>query len=410
MTQRYWLAVAAATLAAACGGSGPALPAADQIAIAGDFPLSGADAAYGSRLSDAARSAVAATPTIGRYRVVFVPNDDALAGFSDDGLKAEQNARRMAADPRVLGLVGPLSSVVALQVVPAASSAGLAEVSPSTTADCLTGYSPACPGLYSQPNPSTFFRLAAPDSSQGPAMADFAMGELHLTRFAVLTDGFHHDDNLARAFAARVQALGGQLVLQEFYSSNSHDFTELLSHAAAAQAEAIYVGGEFGGGACRIRAQMAGILPETTYFLGSDSIGTPGCITDAHALANGRMISTAGTAHPNLSDPRAIAYLKTHSRATALAPYTMAAYDAALVELEAIQRGVAANHGRKPSREEVVAAIASSQGVHGITGTWSFDSRGDATAPGMSFYRVENGEWTLWRWGSYSSTSGLTLA
>lgn len=61
---------------------------------------------------------------------------------------------------------------------------------------------------------------------------------------------------------------------------------------------------------------------------------------------------------------------------------------------------MAANGGRKPSRQQIVAAVAATQNVRGITGTWSFDSNGDATPPGMSFYRVEGGKWVLWKSGS----------
>jgi branched-chain amino acid transport system substrate-binding protein len=73
--------------------------------------------------------------------------------------------------------------------------------------------------------------------------------------------------------------------------------------------------------------------------------------------------------------------------------YTFAAYDCARILIDAIQRVVTANHGAFPTRAQVLAAVANTSQFLGLTGTYSFDSNGDAVSPMMSIYRVESGQW-----------------
>jgi len=179
----------------------------------------------------------------------------------------------------------------------------------------------------------------------------------------------------------------------ELYQASTNDFSEVLNRAAISHAQAIYVGGESGSGACRIRAQMAGILPDA-YFLGGDALIASPCISDAGPMANEHMVATVAVPQPDLKDPRAKNYLKAHPNPDV---NVFAAYDCALILVDAIKRAVEASHGKVPSREQVLAAVAATSDLKGITGTWSFDSNGDATSPGMSFYRVERGQWVLWK-------------
>jgi branched-chain amino acid transport system substrate-binding protein len=399
--KRLHLAVLAVLFAAAC--SAPLAPAqeSDEIAIASDFPSSGQSAAAIAPLVAGVRFAVSQQPRVGRYRVVYLPFDDSLSGVAEP-IKGDQNVSRMIADPRVLGMVGPYNSFVASDELPLAAEGHLAIVSPTTTFDCLT-LPAGCAGSPSPPAARTFFRIAARDSSQGTAMAQLVVGQLGLKRLAILHDGLPigYGDSLAAAFANEVQALGARVVLNEVYNLTASDFTDQLSRAAAAGAQAVYVGGSPSSGAtCRIPAQMRGIFPSTAYFLGGDSLAVGRCIADAGLEASERMLATVPVPRADVSDPRAIAYLKAHHGLKVVDPYTFAAYDCALVEIDAIKRAVAANGGRKPSRDQIVRAIAATQDLKGITGAWSFDANGDATAPGMSFYRVENGKWVLWKAGN----------
>lgn len=401
--RRWLIAALAPGLLAGCTSPQPAADEGDQIAIASDFPVTGQDEKATRPLAEAVRYAVEhAKPPAGRYHLVYQGFDDAIAGIPWE-IKGAQNVARMAADPRVMAMVGPYNSFVAAEEIPIAADADLGVISPTTTFDCLTP--PAlCPGAPARPRTQTYFRIVARDSDQGIAMAELAVNTLHLKRFAVLSEGrpVPYGPLIAAAFAREVTALGGTIVLNESYNPSDSDFSDVMSRAAAWRAEAVFVGSGFPPD-CRLRAAMRGPLPSSTYFFGPDAFPVADCVTAAGDGADEHMVATVPVPRANLDDPLARRFLRDH-RVTGVDPYVFAAYDCALIEIDAIQRAVAADGGKKPTREQVVQAIAATRGFHGVTGTWSFDANGDATAPGMSFYRVEGGKWVLWKSGTLGGT------
>jgi ABC-type branched-subunit amino acid transport system substrate-binding protein len=48
-----------------------------------------------------------------------------------------------------------------------------------------------------------------------------------------------------------------------------------------------------------------------------------------------------------------------------------------------------------PTRRQVVDAVQATKNLKLSTGTYSFDTNGDATAPVMVVYQVKNGVWTF---------------
>jgi branched-chain amino acid transport system substrate-binding protein len=119
------------------------------------------------------------------FRLRFVPYDDtAQATWSADA--GADNMQKMAADPRMLGVLGPLRGPVAQSELPIANEAALAMVSPTVTELCLTHPFGRC-SLFNTPSDSgayalrlrptgknNYFHLAATDDLHGPAMAEFA--------------------------------------------------------------------------------------------------------------------------------------------------------------------------------------------------------------------------------------------
>jgi branched-chain amino acid transport system substrate-binding protein len=386
-------------LEAGCSVEAPVANPVDIVSIASDFPLTGVFST--APLKEAVAFATAQAGPIGRYHLAFRSFDDSLAGVPEPA-KGAQNVKRMLQDPSVLAMVGPANSPAAVEEIPVASAGELAMVSPTNTFNCLTLRLPGCQLPRRPGGMNNYFRIAAPDVRQGTAMADFALTSLHLNRVSVLgeTGPTDYGPSLANSFSREFTTQGGTVTLNEQYLPTTNDFSDVLNRIAAGKAQAIYVAGVPSFGACRIRAQMRGILPEGTYFLGADALVGQTCITDAGGAANEQMVATEAVSQPNLKDPRAKNYLKSHSNPDA---DVFAAYDCVLILVDAIRRGFEANHGRVPSREQVLAAVSTTAGLKGITGTWSFDANGDATAPGMSFYQVQGGRWVLWK----SNTLGM---
>lgn len=396
--ERYASILATAALLAACSMPTDQVvkptSTADVIVIGADFPLSGPFGTSGRQTIDGVQFAVAQAGRIGKFRLLFRPFDNTLAGYQDP-VRGVQDVEAMASDARVLGMVGPFNSGEAAAEIPVASQYQLPMVSPSATSDCLTLSRSGCVRPERPGGMNNFFRLAAFDSDQGIVMADFAVRQLGITRVAVLSDGHPYGENLARAFSAELQAAGGTVVLQQSVLPSTYEFSDLLQQIKARGAQAIYAGGSPGFGVCRIRAQMPAVI-EGAYFLGGDALLDKACANDAKGGADDHMLATIAEGHPTL-DNRAARVVSAYTQAHyPVGGYTFAAYDCAQVLIDAIRRAIDANGGKVPTRQQVIDELGRTHFV-GITGTWSFNSQGDATAPAISVYRVNRGAWTFWK-------------
>jgi len=405
MSRTTFAAVAAGILLVGCSSaaqSSTPSPAPNVIEIAADFPLSGPYATSGAETIAGAQFAVEQTRMIGRYRLIFRAFDNTLAGFQDPA-KGVEDVAWMTEDPRVVGMIGPFNSSEAAAEIPVASQDDLAMISPSATADCLTLLGPGCARPDRPGGVNNFFRLAAFDSEQGRAMADFANKQLGLTRVAVFSDGHPYGEELATSFSAELPLLGGLVVLREVLQPSTYDYSDLLQRIKATGAQAIYFGGAPSNGVCRIRSQMQAMLAGA-YFLGGDALLDKSCVADAQSGANPLMIATVAEGRP-LPDAEATQVVAAFSRThRSIGGYTFAAYDAAEILIDAIRRAIDADGGKFPSRLQVVKQMGATS-FAGITGHWSFDMNGDATAPSIAFYRIEQGKWTYWQSGALREAS-----
>jgi branched-chain amino acid transport system substrate-binding protein len=396
------LVVAISLLVLACGGSGTGEEQASKglIIVASDLPISGADASIGLPTEHGVQFAVEQEDAVKGFRLAFVGMDDALQGRPDRG-RGVQNLRQLIANPRVLGVVGPLDSSVAAAELPVANRAQLAMISPSNEADCLTRPKPDCgqtagysPQSLRPTGRNTYFRTAASAGLQGSAMADFAIDTLKVGRFAVWDDRQPNGSSAAAAFAREVAARGGQVVSRQSYDPGAKPrFTDLLLDGKRQGAQAFYVGATAGTQGCVARSQMASVFPDAAdvYWLGPQGMANARCIADAGAMADDHVYATQGLADAQ-ANPQAAAtieaYRKVFPKPADLGPYTFGAYDDADVLIDAIGRAIDANGGDMPSRRQVVDALSSTRDFKGLTGTIAFDPNGDLVAPSVEIQRV----------------------
>jgi branched-chain amino acid transport system substrate-binding protein len=367
-------------------------PPAGDILIGSDLPVSGYDDAA-PPLEKAIRLAIEQHPKIGQFKLAYWSLDDAVsrAPFVD---KAVQNVGRMIAEPRVVGMIGPHTSSVGFGIIPTANEAGLVMISPTATNACLTLAIPSCGSKASTIRPSVtnnFFRIAPPELLQGRAMARFAAQTLRVKRVAVINEMGGDGDMYIGSFAEELARQGGELVDRENTDDSTTNFTAFLAQAKAKGATAVYAVG--GNNVCAARAQM----DQEMWFLGTDNFTENiDCINNAKEKA-ADMYGTYVANYPDYtSNPAANKVRDDYRKAYPTTPifeYTFAAYDCATILIEAIQRVVTANHGAFPTRAQVLDAVAHTTQFPGLTGTYSFDSNGDAISPMMSIYRVEKGQW-----------------
>ena len=403
--------ISAAFVAFACGGTSSTGGSKGEIDIASDLPVSGADASSGLPTQQGAQFAVTRAATVRGYTLKFVPFDDAVNG-AHDAQKGVQNVQAMLSNSKVLGMVGPFNSGVAKAEIPVANQAPLAMISPSNTNECLTqslDYCQAANGFTAASlRPSgknNYFRVAAADTFQGPAMADFAIkagpppAGLGITKIAVWDDEETFGQGVANNFAKEFTAKGGTVVDRKSYDPKAKkDFKDFLASAKDKGAQGIYVGATSATGGCIARGQMAGLFNPDIYYLGPDGIGDGQCIKDSGAMATSNMFATQGVADAT-QNPSASAIVSAYEAAypgsSNVGAYTFAGYDCAAILIDAIGRAIDANGGNMPSRQQVIDQVAKTSGFQGLTGVITFDPNGDPTHPTLQLQQLKSGAWTF---------------
>lgn len=408
------IAAGAALVAMACGGGGGGTSGGSSdcskgtIKIASDLPTSGADASSGLPAQQGANFAVTQHSCVNGFKIQFAPFDDAVNGKHDPA-KGVQNVQSMISDNTVLGMVGPFNSNVAKAEIPVTNPVPLAMVSPSNTNECLTQSFDYCQkenGFTPQslrPNgKNNYFRLAAADTFQGPAMADFAFDTLKITKAAAWDDEETFGKGVADNFAKEFTKKGGQVVSRKSYDPNTKtDFKDFLADAKNNGAQAIYSGSTSASKGCYGRAQMkaAGVDPTQVYFLGPDGIGDGQCLKDSGDGVNDHMYATQGVADATVNpDAKATvdAYKKAYPKPEDIGAYTWAAYDCAAVLIDAIGRAITAAGGKMPTRQQVVDALTATKDFKGLSGSITFNAKGDPTNPALQIQQVKGTppDWT----------------
>jgi branched-chain amino acid transport system substrate-binding protein len=406
---------APATLAA--GGTpaaGASVASKGTLTIGTELPMSGGETANGVPTANGVKLAVAqanAKGGVGGYQLAVNVQDDALNGVHDPQTGAK-NIQTLAADPTVMGIVGPFNSSVAQAEIPISNAAGLLQCSPANTNTGLTYPPDASKYRTTNPTKIAYIRTAAPDSIQGPAGADFVYNDLGKHSVYILDDTETFGVGVANAFEAEFKKLGGTVVAHDSAPKSTTDYTALFTKAAASHPEAVYLGGTTPTGmglALKQARTVAGM--ENIPFMGPDGVadlgpgGTEGAtITVAGSAAH----DVYGTVAGIRDIPNAQQFTADYTAMFKDAPgaYSSGAYACAQVIIAGIAKAVAAGETDPAAIRETVRAGATAPGnsFDTVIGTLSFDKNGDNTHPYMSFYKTDltlpgvnggTGNWTF---------------
>ena len=146
-------------------------------------------------------------------------------------------ALKMAADPQIVGIVGPSCSGAAASAMRVVSEAGLVMLSGSSSAPSLTSVGGER-GADWQPG---FFRTTQNDAQVGRSAATFAFQELDVTKAATINDGDPYTQGLTDTFEQVFTALGGDVVLATTVNKGDTDMRPVLSAVAASGAELLFL-------------------------------------------------------------------------------------------------------------------------------------------------------------------------
>ena len=235
------LALAAAALlalSAACGSDsyeeGP--EGSVRVASGDDIHVRVISAVTRGSGTQVARAVDLAIADYGPIRSHAVTMEEGLDSACDADA-AIRAAEAVAADRRVVGVIGTNCSFAAVAALPIISQAGMVMLSPSNTAPSLTS---DLRGNASTENRPGYYRTASNDLYQGLAVARFARDELGLSNVGVLHDGDPYTRGLAEAFAAAFQRNGGATTTAQI-TREAADMTGPLSEVAAAGPDGLFI-------------------------------------------------------------------------------------------------------------------------------------------------------------------------
>ena len=347
-----------------------AAQAGDVVRIGVVAPLTGPQAHLGKDIENGARLAIdeinATNPTLGGKPVQFellVEDDQA------DPRTATIVGQKLV-DSGVKAVIGHLNSGASIPASKIYSDAGIAQVSPVSTAI-----------LYTRQGFETTFRTIANDGQQGKALGQYAMkiGK----RVAVIDDRTAYGQGLADEVAKTVKAAGGEVVSREFTTDKSTDFTAILTSLKGKRPDVIVFCGMDPQAAPMVR-QMRQLGIKAT-FMGGDGMQSAEFLKLAGRAAEGAIGSSPGL--PLEKMPGGGEFTKKfNARFGKIQIYAPFAYDAATVLVEAMKRAASADPA------EYLPELAKVS-IDGVIGPISFDDYGDLEEGAVTLYQVQSGQW-----------------
>ena len=361
--------------------------AADKTVTIGiNLPFTGADAHDAELIKDGAMLAIDeanAKGGVGGYKIEVLLLDDGTATAGQyDPAQAATNARKMVADASVVAAIGPQMSGSGKAMSPILSQGDLATITPSSTNPDITD--PKFAGQYRPEGKAIYFRTVTTDAFQGPNMANYFADTLKVKSVYVLDDSGAYGVGIADAFQAQAEKRGIKILGRDQLNPKEADYTTTLTKIKALDPDAIYYGGVAQAGV-KVVKQSYDIVPKVIKAGGDGVYG-------AEILTGGGFPAAAGMVRDDrlaqrVEEPDAAPMIARFVKKYGQQPdnYSITAYDAALVILDAVKR-VAAS-GKDVTRDAVRDAIQASH-VKTLQGVVSFDANGDIENRVISVFQI----------------------
>ncbi|MCL2025046.1 MAG: branched-chain amino acid ABC transporter substrate-binding protein [Coriobacteriia bacterium] len=363
--------VLSAFMLAGCGDNDSTSGDETRVVIGFAGPLTGDNALYGTSMLDAVHIAIDELNASSEARqkgIVFSVRAEDDAG---DPKQAVNVANTLVADQNVIAVVGHFNSGASIPASAVYEEYDLSMVTVSTNPQLTDS------GL------SVVNRITARDDSQGPFAAEIA-DEEGFERVAVLDDSTPYGQGLAAEFVKAFEELGGEIVSEDQIQPKTVDFSALVTRIGATSPDAVYYAGAHTEGALFAKQlREAGVdIP----VIGGEMIFTSDYITLGGSGTEGDIATALGL--PIEQQERGLEFLEKYRERYNREPeaYDTYAFDSAMLIGQAVFEA--------PELTRVAVGQAIRNITHnGVTGTISFDSRGDNTQQIISAYIVLDGAW-----------------
>ena len=339
-------------------------------------PLSGAiahlgkDNEYGARLAIEELNAKGVSINGKKVKLELVAEDDAA-----DPKQGTAAAQKLV-DAKVSGVIGHLNSGTTIPASKIYSDAGIPQISPSSTNP-----------KYTRQGYKTAFRVVADDVHLGGTLGRYAVNELKGKSIAVIDDRTAYGQGVAEEFEKAVKAAGGNLVGHEFTTDKATDFMPILTTLKGKKPDIIFFGGmDAVGGPMMKQMKSLGIKAK---FMGGDGVCTNEMIKLAgDAMADGQVVCAEaggvdGALKKGMDDFSAKFKKRFNDDVKLYSPYV---YDAVYVMVDAMQRA------KSSEPAKYLPELAKTTGFKGVTGTISFDAKGDIKNGALTLYTFKAGK------------------
>ena len=370
--------IAAATLVA-CGkkeeAPKAAAPSEVVVKIGHVGPVSGAIAHLGKDNENGARLAIDELNATGviidgkKVKFELIAEDDAA-----DPKQGTAVAQKLV-DQKVSGVVGHLNSGTSIPASKIYSDAGIPQITPSSTNPKLTrqGF-------------KTTFRVVADDVHLGGTLGRYAVDELKGKAIAIIDDRTAYGQGVADEFEKAAKAAGGNIVGREFTNDKATDFMPILTKLQGKKPDVVFFGGMDAVGGPMLKQMLS--LGMSAKFMGGDGI----CTNELPKLAGAALkddqvvCAEAGGVEGNAKqamDQFGERFKKRFNDDVKLyAPYV---YDAVQVMVAAMVKAESTDPAK------YLPVLAKTEGYQGVTGTISFDEKGDIKNGALTLYTFKGG-------------------
>jgi branched-chain amino acid transport system substrate-binding protein len=298
----------------------------------------------------------------------------------------QSGATKLAADPKILSVIGTSCSSAALGVADTIfSKKGILLISPSNTN----------PGLTSEAQHQPFYvRTAHNDKIQGAVVVDFAVKQLKAKTAATIHDESPYADGLAAVFREVFEKQGGKITNNEAIQSTDRDFKPVLNSIAQNKPDFLYYP-DFSP-ACGLIAKQGRAIPalKDTAFLGSD-----GCANPEYVKVGGKDVYGTWSSSPDITAQVSTnafygqqflpAYQKQFGERP-IAVFNAHAFDAFNILVEAMKRAAVDDNGTLTiPRTKLKDEVYKTKDYKGLSGTLTCTPLGDcATSVSIGIYKV----------------------
>lgn len=285
-----------------------------------------------------------------------------------DGIETV-NAFNLALENNISAVIGSVLTGSTIALADATYEVNVPQITASATAAGVTVIDPEDPESEVRTN---VFRSCFIDPFQGEKMADYAVNKMGAKTAAVLFEtGSDYSEGLKDAFVAKAEELGLEIVATEAFATGDRDYRAQMTNIAAQNPDVVFCPIYYGeAGLAITQARQVGI---TATFLGGDGFGGIKDYATAEDLEGS--VYCSGYAPGTES----VAQFEADYEATYGEPvpnmFAPLAYDAAMLMCQALKAAEDAGltAGTPEYHQAVIDALKASDGVEGITGTYTFD-------------------------------------